>query len=235
MELFFTSDIQGSKAIFGPDESRHIAKAMRKRIGDPICFTNGQGILFQGILESESRKGMIVEITSSEAQTKNWRGTLIMALAPTKNFNRIEWAIERMIEMGIDEIVPLETERSERKAWKMNRLQRIAISALKQSQQFQLPVLHDPISFKSWVENARADVEYYIGHCEEGKKVPLKDIQVAERNVCFCIGPEGDFSHTEIGMAVEQGMTAISLGQNRLRTETAALKVATHFSVQNDM
>lgn len=208
---------------------------MRKRIGDPICFTNGQGIHFEGILASESRKGMIVEITKSEKRSKNWTGNLAMALAPTKNFGRIEWAIERMIEMGIDEIIPLDTDHSERKAWKMDRIRRISIAALKQSQQYQLPTLHEPIRFQDWVDKIRPDTEYYLGHCEEGKKLALKDILVEDKSVCFCIGPEGDFSTKEIRLALEKDMTAISLGLNRLRTETAALKVATHFSVQNDL
>lgn len=235
MELFYTEHIHAQKAHFSEEEARHITKAFRKRPGDLIYFTDGQGIMYHGTIDKMDKKEISVSIEGTQHQPKTWTGSLTMAFAPTKNFNRIEWLVEKLVEIGVDRIIPLETERSERKTWKMNRLNRIIKSAIKQSQKCVLPDLLQPQSFKNFCLNQDRHTSYFFGHCEPGEKAHLKDINVADKNVGFCIGPEGDFSQDEINLALSKGFQPISLGNSRLRTETAAFKMATAFQIQNDI
>jgi len=235
MELFYTEHIQGATAIFSEEETRHISKAFRKRPGDTIYFTNGQGIRYEGKILELDKKRLTATIENTLDQPKTWTGQLSIAVSPTKNFSRIEWLVEKLVEIGIDHIIPLETDFSERKTWKMNRLNRIILSAVKQSQKCVFPILHDPVRFRDFISRPPDDTQFYIGHCYEGEKSALKDIKLDGQNVGFCIGPEGDFSQEEIGLAIKAGYKPISLGNSRLRTETAAFKMATAFQIINDI
>ena len=234
MELFYAEKIDNDTATFNADERQHMVKSYRKREGDTISFTIGDGILYSGQILHLNKRSVVATILTSEVQTKVWRGRLHLAVAPTKNFNRIEWMIEKMVELGIDEITPLITNRAERRIWKSERLDRIILAACKQSLKCQLPQVNAPIEFDEFVKSGSQEALHYFGHCEPGKKVSLKDITFTEQNVCFCIGPEGDFSPEEITLALDRGFTAISLGQQRLRTETAALKMGVAFHIYND-
>ena len=157
-----------------------------------------------------------------------------MAVAPTKNFNRIEWMVERMVEMGIDQIPPITTSNSERRTWKQDRLQRLILAAAKQSLKCQLPQLDAMMTWAEFMDSRKPGRTYYIGHCEPGEKKALPDIDLNKADVCFCIGPEGDFSREEIEQAREAGFKELSLGQQRLRTETAAMKMGVAFHIYND-
>lgn len=234
MELFYADKISIDQALFDVDESRHITKTYRKRLGDPVHFTQGEGFLYHGTIEKIDKKGVAVKILDKLPQQKVWHGRLHLAVAPTKNFNRIEWMIERMVELGIDEITPILTERSERRTWKASRLERLIKAAAKQSLKCQLPILNDPIAFDTFCNQLDSDQHLYFGHCEKGEKIGLADIDLKSKNVCFAVGPEGDFSPQEIEMASEHHFTAISLGQQRLRTETAAMKMGVAFHIYND-
>ncbi len=234
MELFYAQHIEQDKATFDQDESRHIVKSYRKREGDPLSFTIGDGILYQGEITSISRRGMEVKILQQEIWKKVWTGRLQLAVAATKNFNRVEWMVERMVELGLDQLTPIITTHSERRTWKSERLQRIIIAAAKQSLKCTLPIVDEAISWEEFVSNKVADRTYYFGHCVDGEKKPLQDINLKDENVCFCIGPEGDFSEKEIEQAIQADFQAISLGQQRLRTETAALKMGVAFHIYND-
>lgn len=236
MELFYTTTIQNDIALFDENEGRHIAKAYRKRLGDALHFTDGQGMLYEGKITAQDRKSLTCQITDKQEVAKTWSGHLTMAMAPTKNFNRTEWLVEKMVELGIDRIIPLETEHTERKKWKMDRLERIMIGAMKQSIKTHLPILDPPTEFKDLLNQWDTQQHpTYIGHCRDGEKMALKDIPLMDKSVLFLVGPEGDFSTREISLALESGCRAISLGKTRLRTETAAFKMATAFQILNTL
>jgi 16S rRNA (uracil1498-N3)-methyltransferase len=235
MELFYTNEIRNEQAFFSEEESRHMMKAYRKRPGDEVRFTDGQGLIYTGVLFQEGKRTVGAHITETTHQERSWSGKLTMAVAPTKNFNRIEWLIEKLVELGVDRIVPIMTERSERKKWKHDRVQRIVVAAMKQSLKAHLPEIIDPVDFKDFVRSWDSELTVYIGHCEEGQKLPLPNIVSKDGDVCFCVGPEGDFSPDEIKEAITSGAEAIDLGRERLRTETAAFKMAVAFHLQNDL
>jgi 16S rRNA (uracil1498-N3)-methyltransferase len=234
MELFYAEKIDNDVATFNADERQHIVRSYRKREGDPISFTIGDGILHSGRITKLEKHLITASVLSSEPQAKVWNGRLHLAVAPTKNFNRIEWMIEKMVELGIDEITPIITERSERKTWKQDRLLRIILAASKQSLKCKLPQVNQPLSFDSFIQNFKDQGTHYFGHCDTGEKTSINDINFTDKNVCFSIGPEGDFSPKEITLAQQNGFQAISLGQQRLRTETAALKMGVAFHIYND-
>ncbi|MDX1685629.1 MAG: RsmE family RNA methyltransferase [Saprospiraceae bacterium] len=234
MELFYADNITSDKAYFSKDETRHISKTYRKRVGDTIEFTLGDGKLYAGVIRDISKNGLIAEIKEMTDYVKPWKGRLHMAVAPTKNFNRIEWIVERMVELGLDELTPIISHRSERKKWKSNRLDRIIRAAAKQSLKCVLPIVHEPVPFESFCTSLDPETTKYFGHCEDGEKTPLKEINFQDKNVCFAIGPEGDFTKEEIDLACSSGFRAVSLGQQRLRTETAAMKMAVAFHIYND-
>ena len=173
MELFYADHIEQDKATFGSDESRHIIKSYRKREGDRISFATGDGFLYEGIIVAISRHALEVEIASKNVQEKVWTGRLHMAVAPTKNFSRIEWMVEKMVELGLDELTPIITDRSERRTWKSDRLARIVKSAAKQSLKCQLPVINKPLPWSEFLQGIGPDCSFYLGHCEEQEKKQL--------------------------------------------------------------
>lgn len=234
MELFYAEKITDQTAHFSPDECRHIVKTYRKREGESLHFTLGDGYLYDGIIQSFDKKGLTAFVSTKNEWQKPWKGRLHMAIAPTKNFNRIEWMVERMVELGLDELTPLFSQRSERVKWKSDRLERLVLAACKQSLKCTLPIIHEPRTFETFCAEVKDDNEYYLGHCESGEKMSLSHIELYDRNVCFCVGPEGDFTPNEISLALKTGFQGLSLGQQRLRTETAAMKMATAFHIYND-
>jgi 16S rRNA (uracil1498-N3)-methyltransferase len=155
-----------------------------------------------------------------------------MVVAPTKSNDRFEWFLEKATEIGVHEITPIYCERSERKALKMGRLEKVIQSAMKQSQRTYLPVLHPPVTFKEFLEKEHPGI-LFIAHCEEGEKMELKRRVAPDKDITILIGPEGDFTRKEISQAYEKGFLSISLGESRLRTETAALYACTTVAVIN--
>lgn len=227
MQLFYSKELQEQhkEFTFEREESRHIAKVLRKKEGDTLKITNGLGRLFTGVISFSNPNKCIVTIIESHVQPKrNYR--LHIAVAPTKMNDRYEWFLEKATEIGIDEITPILCERSERKIIKMERLQRILQSAMKQSLQCYLPKINPAITFADFIEKKNSD-QVFIAHCEDSKKHSLKDILNPKSNYTIMIGPEGDFSLEEIKLAKDSGAITITLGDTRLRTETAAI-VAVH-------
>lgn len=220
--LFYHPDLSGQFQVLGPDESRHCIKALRKKAGDLIRLTNGRGTFFDGIVADENPKKCTIEITGSQSleQREPWK--LHLAIAPTKNIGRFEWLLEKATEIGVDEITPLICENSERKILKTERLKKILVSAMKQSLKSFLPVLHEPIDYKSFV-NEGHEYEKFIAYCSNNYRDQLKDRYKQGKDALILVGPEGDFSDSEIAMALEQGYHPVSLGSSRLRTETAGI------------
>lgn len=227
MQLFYNPDLKvTSKQItFDKDESRHIVRVLRKKEGDILHITNGEGFLFYAEISIGSDKKCVANIIKFEEKNRTRDYYLHVAIAPTKNNDRFEWFLEKATEIGIDEITPIICDNSERKAVKIDRLSRIVQSAMKQSLQFTLPKLNEPIKFSDFISQNHND-EAFIAHCEENiEKRLLKNITTPNASYTILIGPEGDFSSQEIQQSLTKKFTPISLGENRLRTETAGLNV----------
>ncbi|TRW25887.1 16S rRNA (uracil(1498)-N(3))-methyltransferase [Flavobacterium zepuense] len=227
MQLFYNPDITpGSTTfLFDKEESRHIIKVLRKKEGDTIQITNGSGYLFTSEITFGNEKKCEVKITA-EQFFEPAPYSLHLAVAPTKLNDRYEWFLEKAVEIGINEITPLICEHSERTNFKADRFEKILQSAMKQSLQYYLPKLNEPVAFTAFVSDAK-EGDLFIAHCEETDKKLLKHALQPKQKVTILIGPEGDFSTKEINLALAQKYVAVSLGNTRLRTETAAI-VAAH-------
>lgn len=227
MQLFFNPDIneQTEQIVFSKDESRHIVKVLRKSVGDELQITNGNGWLFTAKISIADIKNCVAVITSKEHQPrKNYK--LHLAVAPTKMNDRYEWFLEKATEIGIDTITPIICDHSERKVIKIDRFEKIVQSAMKQSLHYYMPKLNDAIPFKEFIKHEFIG-QKFIAHCEETDRKSLKQALQPEQDVLILIGPEGDFSSHEIDTAIDSGFMPVTLGDTRLRTETAAI-VACH-------
>lgn len=227
MQLFYNPDIKSNDSTFTFDkeESRHIVKVLRKKEGDKIQITNGNGSLFTSEIVFASEKKCEVKITYEELQGQ-MPYFLHLAVAPTKMNDRYEWFLEKATEIGISEITPILCEHSERTVFKADRFEKILQSAMKQSLQFYMPKLNEPVRYTSFVKQQH-EGQLFIAHCEETDKKLLKTELQPKQKVTILIGPEGDFSTKEIELALAQKYVPVSLGNTRLRTETAAV-VAAH-------
>ena len=224
MQLFYLENPE-NEIILSAQESKHATRVLRKKEGDVLDFTDGKGNFYKAeITVADSRKCRL-KIVRSDQKEKQHNYHLHIAIAPTKNMDRFEWFLEKATEIGIDEITPMICNRSERKVIKTERCNKILLSAMKQSLKFHLPKLNEAISFNDFIKQ---DFEgnKYIAHCEQGKKIELRAEEKAKKTLIL-IGPEGDFSPTEIEMALQNQFKAVSLGTSRLRTETAGI-VAVH-------
>lgn len=223
MQLFYNPNIDENtdSFTFDKDESRHIIKVLRKKDGDILFVTNGSGYLFECEITLASDNKCSVKINSFEKKSPS-KYHLHLAVAPTKMNDRFEWFLEKATEIGIQEITPIICDRSERKVINKERFDKIILSALKQSNELYLPKLNKAISFKEFLKHKNTGLQL-IAHCEETNKKTLKSVLKPNEDVTVLIGPEGDFSTKEIEMALESGFIPVSLGNTRLRTETAAL------------
>lgn len=233
MQLFFQPDINQDSSfhIFDKEESRHLIKVLRKKIGDQIFLTNGNGFLSVAEITSDHEKRCEVRIVSSEKKNKNWKYQLHLGIAPTKLNDRFEWFIEKATEIGIDEITPIICDRSERKIIKLDRLEKVAIAAMKQSLQTFLPKINPATHLSDFINNSSAQCKL-MAHCENHERLELKNIPVA-KSYEVLIGPEGDFSPNEIELALQHQYKPLSLGINRLRTETAGIVICQSISMIN--
>jgi 16S rRNA (uracil1498-N3)-methyltransferase len=227
MQLFYNKDISDESKSFSFDkeESKHIVKVLRKTEGDKLYVTNGLGYLFIAeIILATERKCAVTIIETKKSNATNFY--IHLAVAPTKMNERFEWFLEKATEMGINEITPIICDHSERKIIKTERFDKIIQSAMKQSLQYFLPILNEPISYKQFISKNH-EGNLCIAHCEETKKQLLKSVIKPKEKYTILIGPEGDFSEKEIKLALENKYVPVSLGNTRLRTETAAI-VACH-------
>lgn len=222
MIQFYAPDIATSKTLPESD-SRHCSKVLRMVAGDMVEVVDGKGNRYQcEIINSDPRRTS-VEIVSCETLNKFWKGEIILAVAPTKHLDRMEWMVEKLTEIGIDRIIPVLCDRSERREIKTERLEKIAVSAMKQSLQAYLPKI-DPMTKFSDIVTSFRDYRRYICHCDEtSTRRELYEIGRDGDKTIIMIGPEGDFSPKEIERALSSGWEPVTLGENRLRTETAAL------------
>ena len=233
MHVFYAPDIEKT-SLLPEEESHHAVRVLRLDVGATIQIVDGKGGVFLGTIAVADAKRCLVN--SLQAQTVPYRRPyyLHVAIAPTKNMDRLEWFVEKAAEIGIDEISPLYCRYSERKNLKTERLQRILVSAMKQSIQPTLTQLNEPCTFKEWIKTANAD-QKFIAHCHEAdKKFFASQIKPGSK-VLIMIGPEGDFSEEEVATAMQAGFVPVSLGESRLRVETAALVACQTVSLMNDL
>lgn len=226
MYLFYTTEIEGHWATLEEGEARHCAQVLRKQQGDALHFVDGQGGMYKGHLIEVGKKSCRIQIDERIDVVAPSAVNLHLAVAPTKNIDRFEWFLEKATEIGISSITPLLCQRSERRRLRPERLERVLIAAMKQSLKAQLPLLNPLTTFSDFIQSPLTG-QGMIAHCIENNKRSLKQTYQAGNDVCILIGPEGDFSGEEIDLALQQGFKAVSLGEARLRTETAAL-VACH-------
>lgn len=222
MHLFYTPDIETSKEL-PSEEASHCLRVLRLSPGDEITLADGKGNFHIAEIETATAKRCSVTIKESKHEEPLWKGHLHIAMAPTKNMDRNEWFAEKATEIGFNELTFLECRFSERKTIKAERIEKIMVSAMKQSLKATLPKLNEMIAFKTFIQQERPNTQKFIAHCYEGEKPLLQQTLVPGQNALILIGPEGDFSEEEVQMAIEKGFTPISLGKSRLRTETAAL------------
>ncbi|MEG2856370.1 16S rRNA (uracil(1498)-N(3))-methyltransferase [Bacteroides sp.] len=225
MHVFYTPDIQ-IKAELPEEEAQHCIRVLRLTTGDEITLTDGKGSFYRAEISAATNKRCMVTILETIGQDPLWEGHLHIAMGPTKNMDRNEWFAEKATEIGMDELSFLNCRYSERKVIKTERIEKILVSAMKQSLKARLPKLNPMIDFDKFIEQ-KFDGQKFIAHCYEGEKPLLKDVFKRGEDTLVLIGPEGDFSEEEVKKALDKGFVAISLGKSRLRTETAAL-VACH-------
>lgn len=241
MELFFSRDIEGGICRLDQDESGHCIKVLRHRSGDEISVIDGMGTLYLCRITSDSHKGVEAVVLDSEQGWGSHPYRLHLAVCPTKNNDRYEWFAEKACEIGFDELSPVIGEHSERKVLKAQRVEKILVSAAKQSLKAVVPVVNEPVSVKEFIVgagNSRTEVSgndphvlKLIAYCFEDESMPRISIKEALEgfggtDVIVMIGPEGDFSDEEARMALEAGFIPVHLGASRLRTETAAVTAA---------
>ena len=226
MQLFYVPNISGTEVILDDTESKHAVRVLRLTEGTSVELIDGKGGFYTAEIADANPKKCRLTITNTQKNFGKKNFHLHMAIAPTKNIDRFEWFLEKATEIGVDEITPLLCEHSERKVIKPERLEKILISAMKQSLKAYLPKLNELITLKDFISKT-TDKNKFIAHCYDDPKPHLKDIVDSHSKVLILVGPEGDFSLEEVELAKASGFNEVSLGNARLRTETAGV-VACH-------
>jgi 16S rRNA (uracil1498-N3)-methyltransferase len=222
MHLFYTPDLQDDTYRLSEEESKHCVRVLRLSEGDTLFLVDGRGMFCQAVIIAAHPKACMLKVVDRKVNYGKREYGLTIAVSPTKNIDRYEWFLEKGTEIGIDTVIPLISRYSERKEIKPERLEKVMISAIKQSIKAYLPELKPLMSFKELMKTP-FDGQKFIAHCNEGEKILLRDAVVRGKEVLILIGPEGDFSNEEVDSALNNGFIPVSLGDSRLRTETAAL------------
>lgn len=225
MHVFYTPDIVVDGEL-PEEEAGHCLRVLRLGVGDEVMLTDGKGFFYKAVITAATGKRCQVKVVETIGQAPLWNGRLHLAMAPTKNMDRIEWFAEKATEIGFDELSFVNCRFSERKVIKTERIEKIVVSAVKQSLKARKPLVNELTDFGKFIQQ-KFEGQKFIAHCYEGEKPLLKDVLIPGKDAVVLIGPEGDFSPEEVQKAEAAGFQAISLGKSRLRTETAAL-VAVH-------
>lgn len=225
MQLFYTPDIDPANPHYflNEEESKHCIRVLRLEKGNEVQLIDGKGGFFTAVIQDAHPKRTILQIISAVTAFSKRNHYLHIAMAPTKNIERMEWFLEKATEIGIDEITPIICQRSERKEVKTDRLNKIITAAIKQSIKAYHPVLNEPVSYKQFITKS-FEGQKFIAHCENTEKTAMKAELINNGRYLILIGPEGDFSPDEINDSLHNNFKAITLGDSRLRTETAALE-----------
>ena len=222
LTLFYAPDFTPARPALPDDETHHAFKVMRLGAGAIIHVTDGRGNIYETKITDADRKKPRFQVLNTQTDFGKRSYRIQMAVAPTKNADRTEWLVEKCVEMGVDEINFVACERSERRHFKTDRLEKIAVAAMKQSLKAYLPVVRDMIPLADFVRQTNA-AQRFVAYLDEEKKAYLAKAATPGSDYCVLIGPEGDFSPKEVGLARQHGFEPVSLGNSRLRTETAAV------------
>ena len=215
----------GESFVLNENSSRHVVQVLRMQVGENLRLTDGKGGMVLASISEAHKKHCRVTVIEKNVEEPSPRRVRI-ALSLLKNANRFEWFLEKATELGIAEIIPLKCTRTEKQQFRTERMRGILESALIQSQQVWLPVLHEPVNFDQYISQEQSD-QKFIAHCEPGTKSRLSEIiQTSLKSQLILIGPEGDFTPDEIRLAIERNFMPVTLGDNRLRSETAAVAAA---------
>ncbi len=234
MRFFYDNTISGDFHILSEEESKHCTKVLRLKSGDEIFITDGKGNIFRSQIETIDHKRTSLRVVEQISEYNKLPYRLHIAVAPTKNNDRIEWFLEKATEIGISEITPIICKNSERKTIKIDRMNRIVESAMKQSYKAYHPIINEAIKFSDFIKHDNSE-QKFIAHCEEdGQRLYLANEVIPQRSVTILIGPEGDFSPDEISSALKNYIP-VTLGNSRLRTETAALVACDIVSIINQL
>jgi 16S rRNA (uracil1498-N3)-methyltransferase len=229
MEIFYSCDIDDGFLRLAAEESGHCVRVLRHREGDEISVIDGRGTLMRCVLTDADPRGATARIVARTPGFGAHPYRLTLAVCPTKNADRYEWFAEKATEIGLDVLVPVIGERSERRVLKTERLERLVRSAAKQSLKGAVPEVQQPVSVKDFILSAPEDAVKMICYCFDGEKHTVQEVLagVTTPEIFILIGPEGDFSPAEAELALERGWVPVTLGASRLRTETAALVATT--------
>ena len=229
--LFYTDQVSGTRACLTTEEMHHAIHVLRRKVGDEIHFTDGKGMLYLGRITEITKKEAWLDVVTAEQQ-KRQPYQISIAVSPTKSFDRMEWCVEKLTEMGVQRIIPMLCTRAERKKWNQERIRKIAISAMKQSKRAYLPDLAEPMQLRELIQDVPSGMIKYIAVLDY-KSVPASVHYKSGSDVLILIGPEGDFTNEEITMATQADFVPLTLGDFRLRTETAAMMAAATIQTLN--
>ena len=233
MHIFYTPELSGKTYILDETESKHCVRVLRLEKGDGIMLVDGRGGWFTAEIADANPKRCLVDVIKSELNFGLRNFQVQVAIAPTKNIERIEWFLEKATEIGINRVTPLLCRHSERKEIKHDRLEKVMVSAMKQSLKAYLPQLDDLTKLSDLINQPFEGLKF-IAHCGEQHRELLKNRIVPNHNYLILIGPEGDFSPEEIELALKSGFQAVSLGDSRLRTETAGVVACHTLNLMNE-
>ncbi len=236
MHLFLSDNTTTPYVTLLPDDSRHCVRVLRMAVGDELWVTSGDGTMCRARITDPDDKGCEVEIIERIEGYQPRPFHLHVAVAPTKNNARLEWFVEKAVEIGIDRITPIICDHSERPSLKTDRLDKLALSAMKQSLRALRPVIDMPVKLVDFLHqlgDADPSVQRFVCYCSGDDRHTLRQLYTPGSNALVLIGPEGDFSDREITTALQQGFQPVTLGDSRLRTETAALYATTVLNFMN--
>lgn len=223
MKRFFATLIQSDNVLLSEDEAHHCLQVLRAKDGEIIEIINGKGDLWEAQLNISSKKHFNIQILQQKVSQEPNTAKCSLAVALTKNIDRIEWLVEKATEIGLVNFYPIITHRTERKQLRIDRLEKIVLAAMKQSQRLWKPEIFEPLPFEKFI-NLSLESHRFFGHCEtDFSKNPLSQIYTKGQQALIMIGPEGDFTEEEIKMAIDNNFQAVSIGEARLRVETAAI------------
>lgn len=231
MHLFYTPNISGDTLVLEEQESKHAIRVLRLQVGDTVILIDGEGGWYEAVIRDDHPKRCLLSVSSHIENYKPLPYKLHIAISPTKNMERFEWFLEKATEIGISKVTPLMCHRTERKQVKMERLDRILVSAMKQSLKAFKPLLSEPVTLETFLKKEQ-EGSLAIAHCYPLDRISLGDLETTG-NYTILVGPEGDFTEKELEAAIRAGYKPLHLGESRLRTETAGVHIASAVSVLN--
>lgn len=232
MQLFFADDIESDYYTLSEEESKHVVRVLRMAAGDELHLTDGQGTLLRCRITDPHPKACAVEVVERLPEYGKPAVALHLAVAPTKNVARMEWLVEKAVEMGVAAITPIVCDHSERTVLKTDRMDKIVVSAMKQSLKTYKPHIDAPMPVDELISRP-FDGQRFVAYCDGDHRTPLREAYIHGSNALILIGPEGDFSSAEVEAALAAGFLPVTLGNCRLRTETAALAALAFFYLSN--